>query len=233
MKRILVMSLILLLSFITGFLYFENKKLQVTIKQSEKLNAEQKKILDMKEMQLYYSKHPVSADLALNYESWVISTMLAEQLVEDSDGKFKREWGIFLGEIAQQRDVDPYIVYELLRIETGGTFDPKVIGPKTRFGHAYGMAQFMKNTAPWIAEMADLPYEDKLLFDPIYSIQLSVEYLRYLYDQYGNWDHTLTAYHRGVGGLQTYIDNNGHSKSAYAVEIQEKAQEFDLLTYSP
>ncbi|MFC0472399.1 lytic transglycosylase domain-containing protein [Halalkalibacter kiskunsagensis] len=233
MKRILIISLILILSFITGFLYFENKKLQVSIEQSEDLNEEQKKYLEMKEMQLYYSKNSVSTDLAVDYESWVISTTLADQLHEDSNGKFQKEWGIFLGEITQQRGVDPYIVYELLRTETGGTFDPGLVGPQTRFGHAYGMAQFMKNTAPWIAEMADLPYEDKLLFDPLYSIQLSVEYLHYLYDQFENWDHALTAYHRGVGGLKTYIDNNGHAKSAYAVEIQERAEEFDLLTYSP
>jgi soluble lytic murein transglycosylase-like protein len=232
MKRIHI-SLILFLTFITGFLYYENTQLQDTIKESEEVNKEQKKILEMKEMQLYYVNHPVSLDAALNYESWIASTLVAEQLYEDSDGEFKKEWGIFLGEIAQQRDINPYIVYELLKTETGGTFDPDLVGPKTRFGHAYGMAQFMKNTAPWIAEMADLPYEDNLLFDPLYSIQLSVEYLHYLYDKYENWDHALTAYHRGVGGLRTYIANNGHAKSAYAVEIQENAREFELVTYKP
>ncbi|MCL7748406.1 lytic transglycosylase domain-containing protein [Halalkalibacter alkaliphilus] len=233
MKRKITLSLVILLSFLAGFLYFENTKLQQTITETENEIEEQKTKLEMKEMEEYFATNSEATDVTLSYETWVESTKLAEQLLEDSGGKFEKEWGIFLGEIAAQRDIDPFIVYELLRTETGGSFDPTLVGPETRFGHAYGMAQFMKNTAPWIAEMAGLPYNDDLLFDPLYSIQLSVEYLNYLYNKYEDWDYALTAYHRGVGGLENYIDANGHAKSAYAIEIQENAEEIgDLIAYS-
>ncbi len=232
MIRFIIISLIVMLSFATGFLYVENEQLHHTVAETEQLNEELQISQEMKDMQIYYAEKPVSEDVAANYNTWVRSNELAEQLYEDSEGNFKKEWGLFLGEMAQQRDLDPFIVYELLRTETGGTFDPSLVGPKTRYGHAYGMAQFMKNTAPWIADMADLPYEEELLFDPLYSIQLSVEYLSFLYAQYEDWDHALTAYHRGMYGLEKYIDENGHAESWYAVEIQENAEKFEWVAYS-
>ncbi|GAE24972.1 hypothetical protein JCM9140_939 [Halalkalibacter wakoensis JCM 9140] len=233
MKRILFTGLFTLFAFTIGFLYVEKAKLEQAISDSNNELKEQQIEIEMMELKQHLSNFNASEDMVLNYESWVASSLLAEQFFEDSDGKFKKEWGIFLAELAQQREIDPFIVYELLKTETGGTFDPTLVGPETRYGHAYGMAQFMKNTAPWIAEMAELPYEDDLLFDPLYSIQLSVVYLHYLYDQYEDWNYALTAYHRGVGGLENYIDDHGTAKSDYAVEIQENAQKLDdAVAYS-
>lgn len=118
------------------------------------------------------------------------------------------------------------IVIELLRVETGGTFNHKAIGPETRFGHAYGIAQFMENTAPWVAEMYHLPYQKKEdLFHAPLSIQLAICYLHYLYyggighEGYYNWHKTLTAYNRGMTGLKHYINNNGSPVSSYSKNI--------------
>ncbi|SDC32164.1 lytic transglycosylase domain-containing protein [Shouchella lonarensis] len=155
---------------------------------------------------------------------WERAFHLSEHLYQDSSGYFQKEWGLFLGQLSEDRGIDPYVVYELLKVESGHTFDPDAIGPETRYGQAYGMAQFMENTAPWIAEMADLPYEKELLFHPLYAIRLSVEYLDFLYQQYNDWNYALTAYHRGMGGLESYIARNGHAKSEYAVTIQERAK---------
>jgi len=48
--------------------------------------------------------------------------------------------------------------------------------------------------------------------------------LDFLYTQYGNWDQTLTAYHRGIAGLENYMEENGHAKSMYATEILKASQ---------
>ncbi|GAE34399.1 lytic transglycosylase domain-containing protein [Halalkalibacter akibai] len=224
-KTIIIISL----SFILVWFFYENMKLNHYIEEVYNLHEIKKLNNSMDEMRVYFNAK-TNTDLAKNYETWINSTEIANQLYEDSDQQFKREWGLFLGELAQQHSVDPFIVYELLKTETGGTFNPDLIGPETRYGHAYGLAQFMKNTAPWIAEMAGLPYEDDLLFDPLYSIQLSIQYLDFLYQHYNDWDSALTAYHRGMGGLENYIDNNGHAKSNYAVTIQEQAKNFQTLT---
>ncbi|ADU31040.1 lytic transglycosylase domain-containing protein [Evansella cellulosilytica] len=164
-------------------------------------------------------------DDVAHYISWEMANEFADYFYEDSGGLFKKDWGKFLALAASEKDIDPLIIYELLRVETGGTFNPETIGPQTRYGRAHGLAQFMKNTSPWIADMANLPYNHDMLYDPLYSIELAVTYLDFLYSQYGDWDHALTAYHRGIGGMQNYIERNGHARSWYAVEIQEAAAE--------
>ncbi|SDI95035.1 transglycosylase SLT domain-containing protein [Salimicrobium halophilum] len=160
-----------------------------------------------------------------NVKEWKEMDKKAEKIVEESEGKFKKSWALFLVKESKAKEIDPFLVYELLKVETGNTFDPELVGPETKYGHAYGMSQFMTNTAPWIADMANLEYKKEKLFDPYYSMKLSVTYLDFLHQEYeGNWDKALTAYHRGMGGLNQYMDNNGHAKSWYAVEIQSKAQ---------
>src|SRR5699024_9969196 len=163
-----------------------------------------------------------SVDTSENsYYKWLHLDKTADELVEDSNGQFKKTWAMYLVNESYHFDIDPQIPYELLKIETGGTFDPSLIGPKTKYGHAYGLGQFMKNTAPWIADMSNMTYDDELLFDPYYSIHLTHVYLDYLNTQYDNWDKTLTAYHRGIAGLEKFIKQNGHAKSNYATKILE------------
>ncbi|WP_245736829.1 lytic transglycosylase domain-containing protein [Salibacterium qingdaonense] len=161
------------------------------------------------------------------YHEWNDARQVAEKLKEKSGGSFQIDWGTYMVYQAEKKDIPPSLVFELLKVETGGTFDPKLTGPPTKYGHAYGLAQFMKNTGPWIADMADLPYAHSMLFDPFYSIQLSIEYLHYLHGEYGNWNQALTAYHRGIGGLEEYEEKHGHARSWYAKEIQNKAAQFE------
>ncbi len=159
-----------------------------------------------------------------DFKHWPYIEEIAEQMVKDSDERFKKTWAIYLVNEAIQYEIDPFLIYELLKVETGHTFDPDLIGPETRYGHAYGMSQFMKNTAPWIANMANLPYSDDLLFDPYYSMKLAVVYLDFLHHKYEDWDQALTAYNRGMTGMENYMRNNGSAKSQYAQIIQTKAK---------
>lgn len=86
------------------------------------------------------------------------------------------------------------------------------------------MAQFMSNTAQWIAEMAGLPYQKEKLFDPYYSIDLSITYLDFLHHRYGNWNQALTAYNRGIYGMKQYEKEHGNFKSHYVLKIEQLAQ---------
>jgi soluble lytic murein transglycosylase-like protein len=189
---------------------------------------------DMSLMSKYMQKSKENTSDHLNgYNTWIESQNLAELFHQESDGDFKKDWGLFLVQEAKRYNVDPYIVYELIKIESGNTFNPKLVGPETKYGHAYGMTQFMKNTAPWIASMADLPYEHEMLFDPYYSIQLAIVYLDFLHKRYDeNWDKALTAYNRGIFGLESYIQKYGHAKSSYAVKIQNGANKQKYVAYN-
>ncbi|PKR79006.1 lytic transglycosylase [Halalkalibacillus sediminis] len=200
--------------------YYEEQLTQLE-DEKEQINKTNDSLVDQNEY--LRSKETVTQE-GLTMEEWQELERNADQMVTNSDGNFKKSWALFLNKKAKEYEVDPFIVYELLRVETGNTFDPELTGPETKYGHAYGMSQFMENTAPWIAEMAGLPYEKELLFDPEYSIELSIVYLDFLHHKYDNWDEALTAYHRGMGGLEKYKANKGHAASWYAVEIQEEAE---------
>ncbi|MBP1947554.1 lytic transglycosylase domain-containing protein [Virgibacillus litoralis] len=198
------------LASITNHLEAENQKLTL---ENDYLDTEQ--LLDAKKN---------------SYHSWTYVNKQANKLVKNSNGEFKKSWAIYLVQEAESFDISPYIAYELFRVETGNTFDPNLVGPETKYGKAYGMGQIMKNTAPWIAEMSGIPYKEELLFNPYYSIHLTFVYLDFLYKQYGNWDKALTAYHRGIGGLNNYLDKNGHAKSWYALEIKNNAEDYKQFT---
>ncbi len=232
-KKYLYMLTGTILSLIAAFSYtlFQNHELKEDLEKekAETLMLESEK--DYQQMVSFYKqKGKEDKPQKSGYVIRKKAEKLSKQFKKESDGRFKEEWGKFLVREALRNDVDPYIVYELLRVETGNKFDPTLVGPETKYGRAYGMAQFMENTAPWIAEMAGMKYESKeQLFDPYYAIQLSIVYLDYLHAKYDDWDKALTAYHRGIYGLEKYIQKEGHAKSWYAKEIQEKAEEQELI----
>lgn len=201
-----------------------NQKLRAQLQEKTEKVTRLTKLKSVVEPYLHNNKE-YNAEASKNvYKKWMASKELAEQFYKESDGRFKKQWGLFLAIQARKHKINPEIVFELLKVETGGTFDPELVGPKTEYGRAYGMAQFMTNTAPWIAKMAGLAYKKEKLFDPYYSIELSITYLDFLYERYGNWNKALTAYNRGMGGLASYIEKHGDSKSTYAVTIRERTK---------
>ncbi|OIJ11585.1 lytic transglycosylase [Anaerobacillus arseniciselenatis] len=218
---------ILCLVVVCVYIVVENNKLQdeltILIEENEEMYVE------VEEIKQIVSLDGLTEPVETSYYSWEDSKRLAAKFYDESDGRFPEEWGLFLAEKAKERSIDPYILFELIRVETGGTFDEDTVGPQTRFGRAYGLTQFMENTGPWIAGMADLPYEKDLLFNPYYSIELATVYLDFLYDRYGDWDHALTAYHRGMYGLEQFKNNQGTAKSWYSEEIQEKAKRLEMV----
>lgn len=228
MKKTIIIFCLSILS-ATGILFIQQNQQEKQTKM-EKLIAENR-ILAAENKHL---KAKITYDVELrntdeDYKHWAYVEKVAEQMVEDSDDRFKKTWAIYLVNETTQYEIDPFLVYELLKVETGNTFDPDLIGPETNYGHAYGMSQFMKNTAPWIAEIADLPYSDELLFDPYYSMKLAIVYLDFLHHKYDNWDQALTAYNRGMTGMENYMRNNGTAKSQYAQTIQTKAKNHHIV----
>ncbi|WP_188206171.1 lytic transglycosylase domain-containing protein [Alkalibacillus aidingensis] len=215
-------------AFIINNMYYE-QTINELENENQQLNTQQELL---QSNQQAYQEFKQTTKQQLTYSEWNEMEAQADYMVIDSDGHFDKSWALFLVQKAKDYEVDPFIVYELIKVETGETFDPELVGPATAFGHAYGLSQFMENTAPWIADMADLPYEKELLFDPTYSIELSVVYLDFLYDEFNNWDEALTAYHRGLGGLEQYKKDHGDAKSWYAVEIQEEADKKRSIAFA-
>jgi len=80
-------------------------------------------------------------------------------------------------------------------------FEPSTVGPRTRSGErAQGIAQFMPRTA---AERGLLDP-----FDPVQALPKSAEFLRELYNQFGNLGLAAAAYNAGPGRLREFL--SGH-----------------------
>lgn len=218
-----------IISILLFALVIENITLKKEVAQLKKENSQNR--MNIEEINKILALEKESGDpQKTTYDSWMDSKKLSIKFYQESNEQFPKDWGLFLAEKAKQYSINPNILFELIRIETGGTFDSKTVGPETSFGKAYGLTQFMENTSPWIAKIADLPYEKELLYNPYYSIELAAVYLNLLFGRYNNWDEALTAYHRGIYGLESFINENGHAKSWYAKEIQQKAKKLEMVT---
>ncbi|HEX7064298.1 MAG TPA: lytic transglycosylase domain-containing protein [Bacillales bacterium] len=224
-KNWLYCTLVMLIAVVTTeWIYAERDNRQLKAQLQEQVDHKARTAA-MKSMVKSYSNNQNKPATGKNsYEAWINAQQTAARFYQTSNHQFKKKWGLFLVMEARERGVDPDIVFELLKVETGGTFDTHLIGPETKYGRAYGMAQFMTNTAPWIAKMADMPYNKDKLFDPYYSIELAITYLDFLYEEYGNWNKALTAYNRGIYGMKNYVQEHGDSKSSYAVTIRRQAE---------
>src|SRR5262249_53565991 len=80
-------------------------------------------------------------------------------------------------------------------------FQPNTVGPRTRRGErAQGIAQFMPRTA---AERGLLDP-----FDPVQALPKSAEFLRELYNQFGNLGLAAAAYNAGPGRLREFLSSH-------------------------
>lgn len=145
------------------------------------------------------------------------------------DKKLSEDEMFHLVKEANRLDVPVELLLKLLKVESN--FNNELVGPATKYGHAYGIAQFMKNTAPWISKMANLEYEFQKLFDSYYSITLAATYLHFLqygddvgHEGYQDWHSSLTAYNRGMGGLRTYEKRHQTTISSYSDKIISEAE---------
>lgn len=143
------------------------------------------------------------------------------------DGKIADEDVYHLVREANRHKVPSHILLNLLKVESN--FQEDAVGPQTAYGRAYGIAQFMTNTAPWIADMSEMDYSKDLLLDVQYSITLAAAYLHFLqygddqyHDGYDNWHSSLTAYHRGMAGMQKFKQRQQTTISWYSEKIMDQ-----------
>jgi hypothetical protein len=86
---------------------------------------------------------------------------------------------------------------------------------------ALGLMQIMPRTAEYMAGLLDIHYEPGIEYVPQWNVRVGTAYLEYLVGRYhGNFDHALTAYHRGPSNtdyiLRTYGALPPHVKAAYS-----------------
>ena len=86
-------------------------------------------------------------------------------------------------------------------------FNPRAVGPRTRSGaHAGGMWQFMPG--PFYGLKRDEYVDER--FDPEKSTRAYGRYMKFLYDQLGDWYLAMAAYDHGAGNIQKEVSRTGY-----------------------
>jgi membrane-bound lytic murein transglycosylase D len=87
-------------------------------------------------------------------------------------------------------------------------FNPRAIGPKTRSGgRAGGMWQFMPYGNYGLARNA---YVDER-FDPEKSTRAYARYMKFIYNQLGDWYLSMAGYDWGSGNVQRAVEKTGYA----------------------
>ena len=107
--------------------------------------------------------------------------------------------------VLAEEGVPQDLIYQAVA-ESG--FNPRAIGPRTRAGgRAGGMWQFMPRGNYGLNRN---PYVDER-FDPEKSTRAYARYMKYLYDQLGDWYLAMAAYDWGAGNVQRAVQKTGYA----------------------
>lgn len=103
-------------------------------------------------------------------------------------------------EVSQRWQVDPALVYGLMRAESA--MQPDALSP----AGARGLLQLMPGTATEVARRNTLPYNGQAsLMDPAINIPLGVAHLAELERRYdGQWIHVAAAYNAGANAVERW-----------------------------
>ncbi|TXD43306.1 hypothetical protein FRC96_01715 [Lujinxingia vulgaris] len=158
--------------------------------------------------------YPISHDLARRHiHGWMDAYPTAET---------RRHWSIAyptpfkdtLTRYAEQRDLNPAIIYAIMREESG--FNPRI----ESWANARGLLQLIEPTARRIAQRDGLEdFSFDLLFDPTLNIRLGSAYMHELASQTASHPALIIAgYNGGFGNVSSWLDDFGHEDLDLFVE---------------
>ena len=107
---------------------------------------------------------------------------------------------------SSQYGVEPAIVASVANVESG--FNERAKSEKG----AIGIMQLIPSTAQWLAGKIKKNYNQELLFDGEYNIQLGSYYLSYLFGQFNDFKTAICAYNAGQGNVKKWLDDKELSK---------------------
>ncbi len=127
--------------------------------------------------------------------------------------------------VSRKYNVPFELAYEVVRLESN--FNEKLTN-YNEWNDTFdrGLFQLNDNTSPWLAEkvgIKDFNYE--MTYDPELSASMGMWYLSYLYSRFDNWHDALTAYNRGIHGLEKFKERTGSSRSVYSRKILKHTDE--------
>ncbi|MDD4685730.1 MAG: lytic transglycosylase domain-containing protein [Clostridia bacterium] len=107
--------------------------------------------------------------------------------------------------VSAKYNVEPELIAGVIFSESG--FKQYSVSNKG----AVGLMQLMPSTASWLCEMMDIPYNQNLLFNPLYNLNIGAFYLSYLIEKFQEINVVLAAYNAGEGNVVEWLSNREYS----------------------
>ena len=113
--------------------------------------------------------------------------------------------------VVEESGLEPALVYAVMKAESG--FDERAISP----AGAKGVMQLMPSTAAFIAELENIPFDEKRLFEGEYNVRLGCAYLKYLLERFEERT-ALAAYNAGEGTVRLWLKDGRYSADGVTLD---------------
>lgn len=127
---------------------------------------------------------------------------------------YPHKYSEYVDRYSAKYHMDRNFVYAVIKTESN--FDPSA---ESDVG-ARGLMQLMKDAYDWVGyrmeDGREISYDH--MFVPEYNIEYGTYLLMLLYDEYGDYETTLAAYHSGRGNVNKWLENSEYSSDGRTLD---------------
>lgn len=124
------------------------------------------------------------------------------------------EYGSYVEKAAYETDIDKYLIYAVIKTESN--FNPDA----TSDVGARGLMQLMEDAFEWVKfrmeDERDISYED--MYTPEYNVEYGSYLIKLLYEEYGDVQTAVAAYHSGRGSVNEWLKNKEYSSDGKTLD---------------
>lgn len=143
--------------------------------------------------------------------SIILTLNITKKNIDES--LYKIEFEELVTQYSSEFDIDPYLVYAVIKTESG--FEPDAI---SNVG-ARGLMQIMNDTFDWIK--LKLQDDNSKSFDDMFIPAENIRYgcflLSYLYKEFQVYETAIAAYHAGRTATAKWLTNQDYSDDGYSL----------------
>lgn len=127
---------------------------------------------------------------------------------------YPHKYSEYVDRYSAKYHMDRNFVYAVIKTESN--FDPSA---ESDVG-ARGLMQLMEDAYDWVGyrmeDGREISYDH--MFVPEYNIEYGTYLLMLLYDEYGDYETTLAAYHSGRGNVNKWLENSEYSSDGRTLD---------------
>lgn len=131
----------------------------------------------------------------------VVFLIILFLLIKPYPLKYKEE----INYVANKYQLSPSLIASIIYTES--SFQTDCISSKG----AVGLMQLMPKTAKWLCEKQNINYNEAMLKNPLYNLDLGSYYLSYLITKFKNLNTVLYAYNAGEGNVQIWLKDSRYT----------------------